>query len=82
MVDGSGRLVGAIRHKVVRRLEAELGLRARSESVLATLVGLSELYWAGLSGMFPRVAAAAWPSPLPSPPPATAGPAEEVSDAR
>lgn len=61
VVDGGGRLVGAIRHMTVRRLEAELGLRARSESVLATLVGLSELYWAGLAGMFPRVAAAVLP---------------------
>jgi magnesium transporter len=62
VVDGQGRLIGAIRHMAVRRLEAELGLRARSESVLATLVGLSELYWAGLAGMFPRVAAAVLPS--------------------
>ena len=61
VVDGQGRLIGAIRHMAVRRLEAELGLRARSESVLATLVGLSELYWAGLAGMFPRVAAAVLP---------------------
>lgn len=61
VVDPHGQLVGAIRHKVVRRLEAELGLRARSESVVATLVGLSELYWAGLAGMFPRVAAAVLP---------------------
>src|SRR5690606_18263944 len=58
VVDADGRLVGAIRHRLVRRLEAELGLRARNESVVATLVGLSELYWAGLSGMFPRVVAA------------------------
>jgi magnesium transporter len=62
VVDGQGRLMGAIRHMAVRRLEAELGLRARSDSVLATLVGLSELYWAGLAGMFPRVAAAVLPS--------------------
>jgi magnesium transporter len=79
VVDAHGRLVGAIRHKVVRRLEAELGLRARSESVVATLVGLSELYWAGLSGMFPRVAAAVLPA---SSPPAGAEPPEEVPDAR
>lgn len=58
VVDAHGRLVGAVRHKVVRRLEVEMGLRARNESMVATLVGLSELYWAGLAGMFPRVAAA------------------------
>ena len=79
VVDGDGRLVGAIRHMAVRRLEAELGLRARSESVLATLVGLSELYWAGLAGMFPRVAAAVLPTDAPSPEPARSG---EVPDAR
>ncbi|MGH7581111.1 MAG: CBS domain-containing protein, partial [Gemmatimonadales bacterium] len=79
VVDSEGRLVGAIRHMAVRRLEAELGLRARSESVLATLVGLSELYWAGLAGMFPRVAAAALASQ--SPPPAP-GASDEVPHAR
>ena len=79
VVDGEGRLVGAIRHKAVRRLEAELGLRARNESVLGTLVGLSELYWAGLAGMFPRVAAAVLPPQSPSPEP---GPPGEVPDAR
>jgi magnesium transporter len=71
VVDTEGRLIGAIRHMAVRRLEAELGLRARSESVLATLVGLSELYWAGLAGMFPRVAASVTtgsPSVEPLPP--------------
>ncbi|HEX6105962.1 MAG TPA: CBS domain-containing protein [Gemmatimonadales bacterium] len=78
VVDGHGRLVGALRHKAVRRLEAELGLRARNESVIATLVGLSELYWAGLSGLFPRVAAAEPPVS----PPAETRPSEEVPDAR
>ena len=79
VVDREGRLVGAIRHMAVRRLEAELGLRARGESVLATLVGLSELYWAGLAGMFPRVAAAVLQPPSPPPAPHAS---DEVSDAR
>ena len=79
VVDGQSRLVGAIRHMVVRRLEAELGLRARSESVVATLVGLSELYWAGLAGMFPRVAMAALPFRSPAP---DSGATDEVPDAR
>lgn len=78
VVDREGRLVGAIRHMAVRRLEAELGLRARSESLLATLVGLSELYWAGLAGMFPRVAAAVLESPTPPLPPRAT---DEVPDA-
>jgi magnesium transporter len=79
VVDAESRLVGAIRHMTVRRLEAELGLRARNESVLGTLVGLSELYWAGLAGMFPRVAAAVLSPDAPSPEPARPG---EVPDAR
>ncbi|HUF35030.1 MAG TPA: hypothetical protein VMN37_03720 [Gemmatimonadales bacterium] len=79
VVDPYGKLVGAIRHKSIRRLEAELGLRARNESVLATLVGLSELYWAGLAGMFPRVAASVLPENS-TPPPAE--PSEEAPDAR
>lgn len=79
VVDAESRLVGAIRHMAIRRLEAELGLRARSESVLGTLVGLSELYWAGLAGMFPRVAAAVLPTEAPLPEPARP---EEVPDAR
>lgn len=79
VVDAGSRLVGAIRHMAVRRLEAELGLRARSESVLGTLVGLSELYWAGLAGMFPRVAAAVLVPDAPSP---QAAPPGEVPDAR
>ena len=79
VVDPYGKLVGAIRHKAVRRLEAELGLRARNESVLATLVGLSELYWAGLAGMFPRVAAAVLPDQTTS---SSGAPSEETPDAR
>jgi Mg/Co/Ni transporter MgtE len=79
VVDGQGRLVGAIRHMAVRRLEAELGLRAGTESVLATLVGLSELYWAGLAGMFPRVAAAVLPGQTP---PQDSALPDEVPDAR
>lgn len=56
VVDSADRLVGAIRHKTVRRLS-----RAVGKPMLATLVGLSELYWAGLAGMLstitpPRVA--------------------------
>lgn len=77
VVDREGRLVGAIRHMAVRRLEAELGLRAQSESVLATLVGLSELYWAGLAGMFPRVAAAVLQPHSPPPAPSAS---DEVPD--
>ena len=79
VVDAGGRLVGAIPHIAVRRLEAELGLRARNESVVATLVGLSELYWAGLAGMFPRVAAAVLPS---RPPAAPTDHRPEAPDAR
>lgn len=53
VVDPAGHLVGAIRHKVVRQMEG-----AKAQSVLATLVGLSELYWAGLSGVLTSIAVA------------------------
>ncbi|HEX9565764.1 MAG TPA: CBS domain-containing protein [Gemmatimonadaceae bacterium] len=46
VVDSSGRLVGAIRHKSVRRMSW-----ARGRPLVETLMGLSEVYWAGLSGM-------------------------------
>ncbi|HSA56073.1 MAG TPA: hypothetical protein VLE53_10230 [Gemmatimonadaceae bacterium] len=50
VVDSADRLVGAIRHKTVRRLS-----RATGQQMLATLVGLSELYWAGLAGMLSTI---------------------------
>ena len=46
MVDASGRLIGAIRHKTVRQMSLE-----PVRPMMATIVGLSELYWAGLVGM-------------------------------
>jgi len=46
VVDASGRLVGAIRHKTIRRMGA-----ARGRPLVETIVGLSEAYWVGLSGM-------------------------------
>lgn len=46
VVDAQGRLVGAIRHKTIRRLGFTPGV-----PITETLVRLSEAYWAGLSGM-------------------------------
>jgi magnesium transporter len=46
VVDGEGHLVGAIRHKTVRRIGWSPG-RPFTE----TLVRLSEVYWAGMSGL-------------------------------
>jgi len=46
VVDGAGRLVGAIRHRSIRRIGAP-----SQRALVATLVGLSEVYWAGLSGI-------------------------------
>jgi magnesium transporter len=46
VVDGAGHLVGAIRHRSIRRLGAPA-----QRALVATLVGLSEVYWAGLSGI-------------------------------
>jgi predicted transcriptional regulator len=46
VVDDAGRLVGAIRHKTIR----QMGRESRPP-MMATLVGLSELYWTGLAGI-------------------------------
>jgi magnesium transporter len=46
VVDGTGRFVGAIRHRSIRRASTPA-----NRALLATLVGLSEVYWAGLSGI-------------------------------
>jgi magnesium transporter len=51
VVDARGHLVGAIRHKTVRRLGWTPG-RPFTE----TLVRLSEAYWAGMSGMLASLA--------------------------
>lgn len=46
VVDGARKLIGAIRHRMIRQLDRE-----RTRPMVDTIVGLSELYWAGLSGM-------------------------------
>lgn len=46
VVDSSGKLVGAIRHRIIRQLASQGG-----RPMMETLVRLSELYWAGLSGI-------------------------------
>lgn len=46
VVDSNGHLVGAIRHKVVRRMSWDTG-----RPMMDTIVALSELYWVGLAGM-------------------------------
>lgn len=65
VVDAAGRLVGAVRHKTIRRLGREGGT-----PMLNTIVGLSELYWAGLAGLLATFAPAATVAPA-----ATAEPA-------
>lgn len=51
VVDSVGRLVGAIRHQTIRRMSWDAG-----RPMMTTLVGLSELYWAGLSGILASLA--------------------------
>ncbi|MEX2049032.1 MAG: CBS domain-containing protein [Gemmatimonadota bacterium] len=51
VVDTDGRLIGAIRHKTIRQLGSDPG-----RPVMATIVGLSELYWVGLSGILASLA--------------------------
>ncbi len=51
VTDAAGRLVGAIRHKTIRRMSW-----AHGRPMMATIVGLSEVYWAGLSGLLASIA--------------------------
>lgn len=51
VVDQAGRLIGAIRHKTMRQLSG-----ARPRPMSATIAGLSELYWVGMSGMIASLA--------------------------
>jgi magnesium transporter len=46
VVDPTGRLIGAIRHRTVRQLQLNDG-----PPVVETIMHLSEMYWAGLSGI-------------------------------
>lgn len=46
VVDPAGRLIGAIRHRTVRQLQLDNG-----PPVVETIMHLSEMYWAGLSGI-------------------------------
>jgi magnesium transporter len=46
VVDSDRRLIGAIRHKTIRRLNLP-----PTRPMMETIVGLSELYWTGLSGI-------------------------------
>jgi magnesium transporter len=46
VVDAADRMIGAIRHRMIRQLAQE-----PTRPMVETIVGLSELYWAGLSGI-------------------------------
>jgi predicted transcriptional regulator len=46
VVDSTGKLVGGIRHRIIRQLASDSG-----RPMMETIVQLSELYWAGLSGI-------------------------------
>ena len=46
VVDSTGRLIGGIRHKTIRRMSQD-----PARPMMETIVGLSELYWTGLSGI-------------------------------
>ena len=50
VVDGAGRLVGAIRYETLRRLETEIDHSLGGKPV-SVAVSLGELYWVGLSGV-------------------------------
>ncbi|MDF2773522.1 MAG: magnesium transporter [Geminicoccaceae bacterium] len=60
VVDGDGRLVGAIRHKTVRQMSGE-----NRRPMMDTIVELSELYWVGLAGMLRSLTPARLPAIAP-----------------
>jgi hypothetical protein len=60
VVDGDGRLVGAIRHKTVRQMAGE-----NRRPMMDTIVELSELYWVGLAGMLRSLTPARLPAIAP-----------------
>lgn len=51
VVDMTGRFIGAIRHKTIRRLAT-----IRAQPMMNTIVGLSELYWVSLAGLLATIA--------------------------
>lgn len=51
VVDASGRMLGAIRHQLVRQMHSDAG-----RPMVTTLVQLSEAYWAGLSAILASLA--------------------------
>jgi magnesium transporter len=51
VVDRTGVLLGILRHRQLRRL----GSRPKDSGIASTLLGLSELYWIGLSSLFPSL---------------------------
>ena len=46
VVDASRKLIGAIRHRMIRQMAQQ-----PTRPMMDTIVGLSELYWAGLTGI-------------------------------
>jgi Mg/Co/Ni transporter MgtE len=61
VVDSSGRLIGAVRHKTIRHLATVSG-----RPMVDTIVQLSELYWAGLSGILASLTPSATQSSAPN----------------
>ncbi len=53
VIDEDRRLIGAIRHRMIRQMSQE-----PTRPVMDAIVGLSELYWAGLSGILTSLAPA------------------------
>jgi magnesium transporter len=51
VIDAERKLIGAIRHRMIRQMAQE-----QTRPFMETIVGLSELYWAGLSGMLTSLA--------------------------
>jgi magnesium transporter len=63
VVDDVGTFLGALRYEIIRRLEGESATNRQTQSALATLFTLGELYWIGLSQVFAGLVSALAPQP-------------------
>lgn len=65
VTDGQNRFLGAIRYKVLKRLEQESASQRPPDESLTALLSLGELCWIGFAGMLTGLAATVFPNAIP-----------------
>lgn len=65
VTDGQNKFFGAIRYKVLKRLEQESAGQRPPDESLTALLSLGELCWIGFAGMLTGLAATVFPRALP-----------------